>query len=46
MYEYKNRIAENNFSDRISGVETVDNMTDPQMAAKVRQYFATWPLSF
>jgi len=38
--ELKKRLDENNLSDRISGVETVDNMTDPQIAAKVRQYFA------
>lgn len=39
--ELKKRLAENNLADRIAGVETVDNMTDPQIAAKVRQYFAT-----
>ena len=38
--ELKKRLDENNLSDRISGVETGDNMTDPQIAAKVRQYFA------
>ena len=38
--ELKVRIEENNLGDRISDVETVDNMTDPQIAAKVRQYFA------
>jgi stalled ribosome rescue protein Dom34 len=38
--ELKKRLEENNLSDRISGVETVDNMTDPQIAAKVRQHFA------
>ncbi len=38
--ELKGRLEENNLGDRISGVETVDNMTDPQIAAKVRQYFA------
>lgn len=34
------RLEENNLSDRVSGVETVDNMTNPQIAAKVRQHFA------
>lgn len=38
--ELKKRLAVNNLSDRISGVEKVYNMTDPQIAAKVRQYFA------
>ena len=38
--ELKKRLEENNLSDRISGVETVDNMSDPQIAAKVRQHFA------
>ena len=38
--ELKARLAEKKLDDRISGVETVDNMTDPQIAAKVRQYFA------
>lgn len=37
--ELKARLDENNLGDRVSGVETVDNMTDPQIAARVRQYF-------
>lgn len=37
--ELKLRLEENNLGDRVSGVETVDNMTDPQIAAKVRQHF-------
>lgn len=37
--ELKTRIEENNLGDRVAAVETVDNMTDPQIAAKVRQYF-------
>jgi len=37
--ELKARLEENNLGDRVSRVETVDNMTDPQVAAKVRQYF-------
>lgn len=30
----------NNLGGRVSGIETVDKMTDPQIAAKVRQHFA------
>ncbi|MBC8017979.1 MAG: hypothetical protein H7X83_05615 [Verrucomicrobia bacterium] len=37
--EMKARLEENNLGDRVSAVETVDNMTDPQIAAKVRQHF-------
>jgi len=37
--ELKVRLEENNLGDRIAGIETADNMTDPQIAAKVRQYF-------
>jgi len=37
--ELNARLEENNLGDRVSGVETVDNMTDPQIAAKVRQHF-------
>lgn len=38
--ELNQLLEENNLSDRVSGLETVDNMTDPQIAAKVRQHFA------
>ena len=38
--ELKERLDGNNFGGRVSGIETVDKMTDPQIAAKVRQYFA------
>jgi hypothetical protein len=38
--ELKVRLEENNLGDRVSSIETADNMTDPQIAAKVRQYFA------
>jgi len=38
--ELKKRLDEKNLGDRVSGVETVDNMTDPQVAAKVRKYFS------
>jgi hypothetical protein len=37
--ELKVRLEENNLGDRVGGIETVENMTDPQIAAKVRQYF-------
>ena len=37
--ELKKRIERNNLSGRIVGIETVDKMTDRQIAAKVRQYF-------
>lgn len=38
--ELKKRLDGNNLGDRIAGIETVDNMTNPQIAAKVRQCFA------
>jgi hypothetical protein len=37
--ELKKRLARNNLGGRIVGVETVDKMTDRQIAAKVRRYF-------
>jgi hypothetical protein len=37
--ELKKRLNKNNLDKRIAGVETVDKMTDRQIAAKVRQYF-------
>ena len=37
--ELKARLASSNLGGRIVGVETVDKMTDRQIAAKVRQYF-------
>jgi hypothetical protein len=37
--ELQKRIEKNNLSGRIVGIETVDKMTDRQIAAKVRQYF-------
>ncbi|GFE60635.1 hypothetical protein [Geobacter sp. AOG2] len=37
--ELRVRIEENKLGDRVSSVETADNMTDPQIAAKVRQHF-------
>ena len=37
--ELKVRLEEKKLSDRIASIETADTMTDPQIAAKVRQYF-------
>ena len=38
--ELKKRLGRNNLGKRIAGVETVDKMTNRQIAAKVRQHFA------
>jgi len=38
--ELKKRLKRDNLSGRIVGMETVDKMTDHQIAAKVRQHFA------
>jgi hypothetical protein len=38
--ELKKRLKRNNLGGRIAVVETVDKMTDRQIAAKVRQHFA------
>ena len=37
--QLKERLKINNLGERIVSVETVDKMTNPQIAAKVRQYF-------
>lgn len=37
--ELKKRIESNNLGARIAAVETVDKMSDRQIAAKVREYF-------
>ncbi|MBI5101689.1 MAG: hypothetical protein HZB33_07655 [Nitrospirae bacterium] len=37
--ELKKRLKKNNLDGRIAGIETADNMTDRQIAAKVRKYF-------
>ena len=37
--ELKKRLKKNNLAGRIVGMETVDKMTDRQIAAKVRQFF-------
>ena len=38
--ELKERLEKKNLGDRIVGVETVDKMTDAQIATKVREHFA------
>jgi len=38
--ELKKRLERDNLGGRIASVETVDKMTDRQIAAKVRQHFA------
>ena len=38
--ELKKRLKKGKLGGRIASVETVDKMTDRQIAAKVRQYFA------
>jgi len=37
--ELEKRLKKNALGKRIVGVETIDKMTDRQIAAKVRQYF-------
>jgi hypothetical protein len=37
--ELKKRLKKTNLSGHIAGMETVDKMTDHQVAAKVRRYF-------
>jgi hypothetical protein len=37
--ELKKHLEHEGLGERIVGIETVDKMTDPQIAAKVRQYF-------
>ena len=37
--ELKKRLEKDNLGDRIVGVETADKMTDPQIAAKVKEHF-------
>lgn len=37
--ELKERLEKNNLGERIESVETVDKMTNRQVAAKVRQHF-------
>jgi hypothetical protein len=37
--EFKKRLEKNKLGGRVAAVETVDKMTDQQIAAKVRKYF-------
>jgi stalled ribosome rescue protein Dom34 len=37
--EFEKRLASKGLSGRVVGIETVDKMTDRQIAAKVRQHF-------
>jgi hypothetical protein len=37
--ELKKRLERNKLGGRIVGIETIDRMTDRQIAAKVRRYF-------
>ncbi len=37
--EFKTRLEANALGDRVDGIETVDKMTDRQIAAKVRKHF-------
>lgn len=39
-HELQKRLEDNRLGAKIVGVETVDKMTDPQLAAKVRQHFS------
>ena len=43
--ELEQRLKRNNLGGRIVGVETMDKMTGPQIAAKVRKHFARKPHS-
>jgi hypothetical protein len=38
--ELKQRLKKSKLGGRIAGIETVDKMTDRQISAKIRQYFA------
>ena len=39
-HELQKRMEENRLGAKVVGVETVDNLTEPQLVAKVRQHFA------
>jgi hypothetical protein len=41
--ELKKRLEKRNLGDRVAAVETADKMTDPQVAAKARQFFKPSP---
>ena len=38
--ELQKRLEENRLGSKVVGMETVDNLTEPQIVAKVRQHFA------
>lgn len=38
-HELQKRLEENRLGSKVVGVETVDNLTEPQIIAKVRQHF-------
>ena len=38
--EFEKRLIAESFTGRIDGIETVDKMTDQQIAAKVKEHFA------
>jgi hypothetical protein len=39
--ELRKRLEKNNLGGRVAAVQTVDNMTDRQIAAKIREYFSS-----
>ncbi|WP_068818905.1 hypothetical protein [Phormidesmis priestleyi] len=39
-HELQKRMEKNQLGAKVVGVETVDNLTEPQLVAKVRQHFA------
>jgi hypothetical protein len=39
-HELQKRLEEKRLGAKVVGVETVDNLTEPQLAAKIRQHFA------
>jgi len=39
-HELQKRLEENRLGAKVVGVETVDLLTEPQLAAKIRQHFA------
>jgi stalled ribosome rescue protein Dom34 len=41
--EFEKRLAHQGLGKHIVGIETVDKMTEPQIAAKVRNYFGKTP---
>jgi len=39
-HELQKRMEKNRLGAKVVGVETIDNLTEPQLVAKVRQHFA------